>query len=232
MSDITGGKKIRLSLLMVLNLAVSQMPVSANVLQPTVILPPPGGQYAVGVICVPTGCIENASVSNFVVESSMESGGNQLEVVDALYHSAVFTNSGGMPGMFLGLVSVEGTMDITYFNRDTGVNPLGTFNAQITNFDFKGTLGSNTLEVEQNSGIQSTGITTINQVSISPVIYDVTSTFNINAEISLNGGPFFPAPPVPITLTPAAVPEPSYTALAGLILVAWLGFSSRRRRIQ
>jgi hypothetical protein len=234
MSDSTGGKTIRLSLLMVLNLAVGQMVVHADVLQSTVILPPPAGQYTVGMLCVQSGCIKNASVSDFVVVSSMESGGNQLEVVDALFSSAVYTNSGGVPGTFLGMVSVNGSMDITYFNRDPS-SPLGTFKTQITSFDFKGTLDGNTLEVMQNINSSSTGSTTINEVlpPTSPVMYDVSSTLDINGELQLNGGPLVPAPSVTTTLTPAAaVPEPGYTALVGFMLVGCLGFSSRRRRNQ
>jgi hypothetical protein len=216
---------------MLLNLAVGPIMVRAtSVVQSTVILPPPGGEYAVPSICVSTGCLVNASVSQFVVSSSVESGGNELEVVDALFQSQVYTNSGGLPGMLLGAVSIPGIMDITYFNRDTSVNPLGTFNAQITSFDFKGTLGSNTLEALQNPGLPSNGMTTINEVSISPVEYAVTSTFGLNGEVSLNGGPLVSVPTVPITLTP--VPEPSYTAFVGFVLLTVLGLTLRRSRTQ
>ena len=201
----------------------------ADVLQSTVVLPPPTGQYTVPEICISTGCTVNATLDNFVVVSSTQSGGDQLEVVDARYRSDVYTNSGGHPGMLLGSVSLQAPVDFTYFDRDPSTNPLGTFKAQITGFNFQGMLNGNAFIVKQNSSIASEGTTSIDEVSSSPVEYNVSSTFDINAEISINGNPFEAVPTQTTTLTPAAVPEPSYTALAGSML-ALLGLALRRNR--
>ena len=227
MGYTTRRTTMRLSLL--ITLGAGSMMVRADVIQSTVVLPPPAGQYTIPAVCISTGCIVNATLDNFVVTSSTQSGGNQSEEVDAHYRSDVYTNSGGKPGTLLGSLSVPGTMGFTYFGRDPSINPLGTFKSQITDFNFQGMLNGNTFTVKENPSIPSNGTTSIDEVSSSPVEYRVSSTFDINAEISINGSPFVPVPTQSTTLSPAAVPEPSYTALAGSML-ALLGFALRRKR--
>jgi hypothetical protein len=171
-------------------------------------------------------------LDNFVVASSTESAGNQIEIVNADFGTDVYTNTGGSPGTLLGSVSLQGPVTFTYFGRDPSTNPLGTFNTQLSNFDFVGTLNGNTVEIRQNASTASLGTTTINQVSISPVSYGVSSTLTINGDISLNGSPFVPVPPVVTTLSPApvsSVPEPGYTAAAGFLLLSLLGLKFRRQ---
>jgi len=85
---------MRLSLVTLITLAAGSIMLRADVLQSTVVLPPPTGQYTVPEICISTGCTVNATLDNFVVASSTQSGGDQLEVVDARYRSDVYTNSG------------------------------------------------------------------------------------------------------------------------------------------
>src|SRR5689334_22394656 len=76
-----------------LALTVGTMTAHADVLQSTVILPPLAGQYTVPVICVETGCIVNSTLDNFVVTSSTESAGNQVEIVNANFGTDVYTNT-------------------------------------------------------------------------------------------------------------------------------------------
>jgi len=204
----------------------------ADVVQSTVILPSPAGQYTVPAICVATGCIVNSSLDNFVVASATETAGNQVEIVNATFRTAVYTNTGGSPGTLLGSISLPGPVTFTYFGRDLSSNPLGTFNTQLSNFDFVGTLNGNTVEIRQDASTASLGSTTINQVSISPVAYGVSSTLTINGDISFNGSPFVPVPPVMTSLTTApaaAVPEPGYTAAAGFLFLFMLGLKFRRQ---
>jgi hypothetical protein len=223
---------LRLSFYSLLTLTVVGSMARADVVQSTVILPSPAGQYTVPVICVATGCIFDSTLDNFVLTSSTESAGNQIEIVNANFGTDVYTNAGGSPGTLLGSVLLQGPVTFTYFGRDPSSNPLGTFNTQLSNFDFVGTLNGNTVEIRQDASTASLGTTTINQVSISPVAYGVSSTLTINGDISLNGSPFVPVPPVMTTLTPAPVspvPEPGYTAAAGFLLLFVLGLKFRHQ---
>jgi hypothetical protein len=224
---------IRISLLTLLSLSAGLVAGRADVVQPTVILPPPDGEYTFSAICFASfRCVESPVVSDFVITSETEVSGNEVVTVDATYTSDIYTNSSGHPGIFLGALSMSGTMDITYFGRNPFVNPLGTFSSQITSFDFSGSLHGNTLAVIQNPSVASTGTTTIVPVApfnpLSP-LYDVTSSFNINGEYSFNGGPFVTAPTRTGTLT--SIPEPGSGTLAALILTVVLGVASRRRQI-
>ena len=54
-------------------------------------------------------------------------------------------------------------MEFTYFGR-TLATPLGTFNAQITDFDFAGMFNGHAFEFKQNPSMASTGQTTINSL--------------------------------------------------------------------
>jgi hypothetical protein len=220
----------RLLFYSLLALTVGSKMARADVVQPTVILPAPGGQYTVPAICVVTGCIVNSTLDNFVVTSSTESAGNQIEIVNADFGTDVYMNTGGSPGTLLGSVSLQGPVTFTYFGRDPSTNPLGTFNTQLSNFDFVGTLNGNTVEIRQSASTASLGTTTINQESMSPVSYGVSSTLTINGEISFNGSQFVPVTPVVTTLSPvSSVPEPGYTAAAGFLLLAVLGLKFRRQ---
>jgi hypothetical protein len=223
---------LRLLVSSLITLTVGSMIARADVVQSTVILPPLGGQYTVPAICVATGCIVNSTLNNFVVTSSTESAGNQIEIVSANFGTDVYTNTGGSPGTVLGSVLLQGPVTFTYFGRDLSSNPLGTFNTQLSNFDFVGALNGNTVEIRQDASTPSLGTTTIHEVSVSPVAYEVSSTLIINGDISVNGSPFVPVPPVMTTLTPAppsSVPEPGYTAAAGFLLLSLLGLKFRRQ---
>jgi len=222
---------LRLLVSSVITVTLGSMIGRADVIQSTVILPPPGGQYTAATICVATGCIVNSTLDNFVVTSSTESAGNQIEIVNADFGTDVYTNTGGSPGTLLGSVSLHGPVTFTYFGRDPSTNPLGTFNTQLSNFDFVGTLNGDTVEIRQSASTPSLGTTTINQVSVSPVSYGVSSMLTINGEISFNGSQFVPVPPVITTLTPAptSVPEPGYTAASGFLLLSLFGLKFRRQ---
>ena len=51
---------MRLSLVTLITLGAGSMMVRADVIQSTVVLPPPAGQYTVPEICISTGCTVNA----------------------------------------------------------------------------------------------------------------------------------------------------------------------------
>jgi MYXO-CTERM domain-containing protein len=207
----------------------------AGVIQSTVVLPPLSGAYTLGGICVSliNRCAENVTVFGFNIVTHNEVSGNEVVGVTAQYSADVFMNNGGNPGSFLGHLSLSGPATFTYVGRDPGVNPLGTFQTILTDFDFTGTLNGNTFEVRQDASQTSSGSTTILAIPLSlPVQYAVNGSLEIFGEFSLNGGPFVPAPPRMGTVNPppAVVPEPGSATLAGTVLLAVLGIASRRRR--
>ncbi len=221
---------LRFGLLVVASVTFLPRLVSADVIQSTIILPPAGGEYITTGTCASTDCSVNPVIGGFALVSSNEVSGNQVEVVSALYQSHIYTNNGGNPGTFLGVVSIPGTLDVTYVGRNPFANPLGTFSTTLTSFDFSGSLNGNTIELKQNPNIASGGTTTINEIPASnPVLYDVSGTMVINGELSVNGGPFVPAPPVTGTLTP--VPEPATGTLL-LLFAALLPMAFALRRVR
>jgi hypothetical protein len=164
-------------------IAVSSAICQADVLQSTVILPPLSAHYTFsGGTCLASlsRCLENASVFGFAITSDTEVSGNELVAVDADFSAGVYTDNGGDPGTLIGTILLTGTMDFTYFDRNPSVDPLGVFAAQITSFQFTGKLNGNTLEIEQNPGMESTGQTAIGPVlpfNINHPMYDVNSYF-------------------------------------------------------
>ena len=218
---------IRLGRFALIALTVGLTIAQAGVLEPTATLPPPTGGYTLATTCITQVCLENISISGFQDTSDVLSGGNELVNTSAVFFAAVFQNSGGSPGTFLGDVSIAGTADFTFFGRSLSI-PLGTFNAQLTSFNFLGTFNGHAFEVMQNPSDASTGQTTINEVS--PGQYMVTSFFDIFAELSLDGGPFTAGPERIADLT--GVPEPGSTGLAGLGLLLGLAGLTLRRRLR
>ncbi len=198
----------------------------ADLLQPTATLPPPAGLYGLPLVCITPVCLENASVSGFQNTSDVVSAGNELVSSTAIFAAEVFQNSGGSPGADLGPLSIAGTMEFTYFGR-TLSTPLGTFNAQITDFDFAGMFNGHAFEFKQNPSMASTGQTTINQVPASGM-YQISSFFDVFAELSLDNGAFVPGPERQTTVT-AAAPEPGSAGLAVLGLLGLVRIASRRR---
>lgn len=217
---------IRLGTLALIAFTVGLTMAHASIVEPTATLPPPTGGYTLPTTCLTQVCLENISISGFQDTSDTLSGGNELVDTTAVFFAAVYKNSGGSPGTFLGDVSITGTADFTFFGRSLTI-PLGTFNAQLTSFDFLGTFNGNPFDVMQNPSDASTGQTTI--VQVSPGQYMVTSFFDIFAELSLDGGPFVPGPERTSDLS--GLPEPGSTGLAGLgLLLGLAGLTLRRRR--
>lgn len=215
---------IRISAFALLALAGGLNSALADLIEPTATLPPPNGIYGLPLVCITPVCLLNANVSGFQTTSDVLSAGNELVSTNAVFATDIFQNIGGAPGAFLGPLSIPGTMDFTFFGRSLST-PLGTFNAQITAFDFSGMFNGHSFEIMQNPSQASTGLTTINQV---PGGYQVNSFFDVFAELSLDGGPFVPGPERHSVLT--ATPEPDGWVFAVLGLLGFVGIASRRRR--
>jgi hypothetical protein len=197
----------------------------ASVLEPTATLPPPNGTYSLPLVCITAVCLVNANVSGFNTTSDALISGNEVVGTTAVFSAEVFQNAGGSPGADLGPLSINGTMNFIYFGRTFSV-PLGTFNAQITDFDFAGIFNTHPFEVKQNPGSASTGMTTI---SGTPGAFTVESFFDVFAELSLNGGPFDPGPQRVATLTGAPEPGSAGLALVGLLGLVGIGSRALRR---
>jgi hypothetical protein len=173
-------------------------------------------------------------VSGFNILTRTMVDGNEQVDVSATYMADIFTESGGLPDVFVGRLSLPGTAQFTYLGRDPSVNPLGTFVTELTDFVFEGMLNGNTFEVKQNPEKTSKGLTTIVQSPDPPIRYSVSGSLEIFALFSFNGSPFMQAPPrmAGLDQAPEPVPEPASSFLAGSILVALVVLSSRSRRLQ
>jgi len=203
----------------------------ADVIQFTVSLPPATAEYMFGNECISAlnRCEVGGTVSDIVKTSDTEMGGNEVVAVTATYSSEIFTDVGGHPGTFLGDLILPGTADFTYEGRDPGLNPLGTFTTDVTNFSFSGTLNGNSFSVIPNPAHPSTGSTTILETTFTPPIeFTVSSSIVLYADYSFNGGPDVPAPPRPGSLT--MVPEPSTVTLWGSGLACMLALAVSRRK--
>ena len=217
----------RVSIAALLAVAVGQGIGLADVVQSTVALPPPGGSYTFGPLCISalSRCVEDTVISDFVTTSTTEVAGNEVVDATAQYTANVYTDNSGVPGTFVGVLSMSGPFDVTYVGR-TSLTPLGTFSTQVTSFDFSGMLNGNTFQVIQNPSLPSTGTTTILESTFTPPIeYTVSSSINFNGEYNFNSMGFVPAPTRSGTLTP----DPGSGALVSCILIGALGIASRRR---
>jgi hypothetical protein len=130
-------------------------------------------------------------------------GGNEEVSAAAIYTANVFTDVSDSPGTFAGVLSLLGTAHFTFVGRDTSVNPLG-----------KASMGTTTI-------LEST--------FVAPIAFTVSSSLDIFAVYSFNGGPFTAAPERLTSLEP--VPEPATGALTMAILLGILGIAARRRRL-
>jgi hypothetical protein len=174
-------------------------------------------------------------VSGFELLSRTVQNGNELVEVSATYSADIFTEDGGVPGDFVGQLSMPGTLQFLYVGRVPEVNPLGTFVTELTDFSFTGMLFGNTFEVKRDPGKTSGGTTTIQQATfVPPITYEVSGTLEVFSLFSFNGSPFMEAPPQTTELSPAPVviPEPGSGPVAGALLACVVGFAWRRRRIR
>ncbi len=189
--------------------------------EPTATLPPPDGVYSLGDTCIPNVCLGDITISDFVITSSLIVGSDQVTMADAMMGADVFQNSGGVPGAFINPITLSGSVDFIFFGR-TDLDEVGTFDAQITEFDFTGTFmgisGPHTVEAILNPNEQSLGTTTVTRAGDR---FFITSFFDVFGELSIDGGPFQPGPER--HLDTGAAPEP---ASVGLVLAGSMGLGN------
>jgi len=225
------------------SLLVAPQTARANVIEPTPALPPTVGGYGVSTACVtaPGGsaCLVSGFISNFSVTATyLTTPSVEEDVVGtALFTGLLFDNVGGVPGTtFFGPLSGTANVGLSFAGRTPTIQ-TGTFPTTVTLFDVSGTAivaGAIlfTFDATLNPATPSTGSTTVTNLGNDR--FDVSSSFEIFPQFSLNGGPFVPGPESTVSLQPSAVPEPSpvlllLTGLGAIALVPQLRRNARAK---
>lgn len=193
----------------------------AGVLQPTPSLPPAVGSYTTGTVCVALGpgvCVVGLSLGNFSGTTSTFGALGQAIDSSVTMTGNIYTNSGGVPGSFLGHLVLGGAIGILYSGR-TSDTELGNFTSTLTELDLTGTFNGHTVEV-MLATTPTSGPTT---VAPSGGGFVVDSFFDVFTELSIDGGPFVAGPMRTFVLTP----EPGSASLLALGL---LGVAAELRR--
>ena len=101
---------------------------------------------------------------------------------------------------------------------------VGTFSTQMLSLDMTGTIGGNSVTIMLNALIASVGVTTITEISSGPPpLYEITSSFTVFTELSVNGVAFV-ASNGGHRVVLNSIPEPSsfiMLGMAGLIVPAY-----------
>ena len=196
----------------------------ADVFSQLPVLPPSNSIYFVPDTCVSVVCLTDISLSDFVSLGSKIQNGNELTRSDVTLSAEVFQNAGGQPGLPVSPVQLTGEADITYFNKGT-LSGTGTFEDQLTLLNltgsFVGPTGRHTIDAMLNPNMASTGATSIFLETPQPPVgkptYQISSFFDVFAELQVDGGPIVPGPERMATL---GTPEPSYYGVMGGLFVA------------
>jgi hypothetical protein len=209
----------------------------ADIITTSAAVPPAAGVYFVANTCILTVCLQNIQLGNFNTTSAKIVGGNELTVSSVDLTAKAFVNSGGMAGPPIGPVTLSGTVDITYFNKNALLE-TGKFMSQITSLDVSGSFigitgpPPHTIEAMLNPAMTSLGETDVTLISSHPDVFQIHSFFDVFAELSIDGGPFVPGPERHGTL--GNTPEPAYyvPVFGGIGLIAALRSAKRRRAQQ
>jgi hypothetical protein len=208
--------------------AVAPSAASASVIQSTPSLPPEG-QYVAATVCFPHlgpgVCIVGASMHGFTGTTSMFD--NQGQSIDSSISltADVYTDVNNMPGTLIGPVLLQGPIGILYSGRMND-EELGTFTSTMTELDLTGTfhgITTHTVEIILNPMMTTSGPTTVAQFGSD---FQVTSFFDVFADISIDHGQFMPAPSSR-TFTLVPTPEPGSISL---LTLGFLGITGELRR--
>ncbi len=198
---------------------------SADIIQSTPSMPPEGGAYTAATICVQLGpgvCVVNPALYGF--NGTTRSIDNTGESIDSniVFTAAIYTDTSGRPGTFLGFLHLAGPIGIFYAGR-TSDSQLGTFTSTLTELDMTGMFNGHSIEVMLGMPTSS------GPTSITPSGGDfkVSSFFDVFAEISIDHGAFMAGPERTFTLQP--IPEPGTVSLMTLGLIGLTAGELRRR---
>lgn len=203
----------------------------ADVFAPTADVLPSDGAYTVADTCVSVLCIKNIQLSDFDTFSDMISGGNELTQSNVTLSAQLFQNIGGVAGPFITSLVMTGQIDITYLSKPS-LDATGDFNTQITSLDlggaFVGLTGMHTLDARLDPSNPSTGMTSVDQISSGPDVFEISSFFDVFVDLSIDGGMFMPGPERVASLV--ETPEPGYyLPFVAFACIALHHFSRRKR---
>jgi hypothetical protein len=197
---------------------------------PNVIFPS-GGQYIFGGTFVlstpiaPQVGVGNIVVSDFTGGIVTVNGPNYVESANAIFTAIL--SIAGVPAF---AITGTGQMNATLNNARPSA-PGGPGSAddptQMTSMDLTGSGGGNTVEITLDAANPSDGQEAT--TSIGGGLFDISSFFDIFADISLNGGPAVPAD-APNVMTLSA-PDTGATLPLALISVVLLGLTQRRAKL-
>ncbi|MCC7153545.1 MAG: PEP-CTERM sorting domain-containing protein [Bryobacterales bacterium] len=200
----------------------------ASVIQPTPELPPTGGGFFLGEICVSNllgaqgACVSGANLSNFTGRVSTITAAGQEVDTQAEFQAQLYAFQNGVKGGFLGSLLLTGPVGFLYAGRQSA-SESGTYATTFTELMLTGAFNGIPVAVKGDL-TKSKGTTTISEYAGA---YRIDSFFDVFVELSVNNGPFVPGPGRPFTLRP--VPEPGSLVMAALGFAA-LGLAGRRGR--
>lgn len=188
---------------------------------------PVGSGFVQSPGCLTSGVLSGlcaTDVKGLILSALSVAGGNQLFVLTEKVTGEI-TDHGASIGSF----SVTGELGLTLFGRGRA-DETGTFDGQVDVEDYNGTfdyMGTPvpvefTLDTSQKSTVQVTI-----QELLPQMQYQITSSFDIYSDISIDGLPAIPVGGFPVGGV-ATVPEPAtWVLLAAPLLL--LGFLRERQ---
>jgi hypothetical protein len=73
-------------------------------------------------------------VSGFSPITDTEQNGNEVVTVNAIYLAGVYTDNGGVPGSFIGQLSLSGTAEFTYMGTRSQCEPVRNLRDRVDRF--------------------------------------------------------------------------------------------------